>query len=81
MPALPSSLLPADDLIADHGRIVVEFFDEDVSRRVARPDRPQAAQLLAAMADPGRNFDAIVIGEYERAFHRRQLEQLAPHPG
>ncbi|MET8833198.1 hypothetical protein ABZV78_04685 [Micromonospora sp. NPDC004540] len=31
---------------------MVEFFDEGVSRRVAWPDRPQAARLLAAVADP-----------------------------
>ncbi|PWR16386.1 recombinase family protein [Micromonospora sicca] len=65
-------------LVACHGRIVVEFFDEDVSRRVAWPDRPQASRLLTAMADPARGFDAIVVGEYERAFHGQQLEQLTP---
>ncbi|MFE9207425.1 hypothetical protein [Micromonospora sp. NPDC007230] len=42
----------AVDLIAGHGRIVAEFFDEGVSRRVAWPDRPQASLLLAALADP-----------------------------
>jgi DNA invertase Pin-like site-specific DNA recombinase len=68
----------AGELIAGHGRIVVEYFDEGVSRRVAWPDRPQAARLLAAIANPGRGFDAIVVGEYERAFHGQQLAQLAP---
>jgi DNA invertase Pin-like site-specific DNA recombinase len=68
----------ADELIADHGRIVVEFFDEGVSRRIAWPDRPQAAALLAALVDPARGFDAIVVGEYERAFHGEQLNQLVP---
>lgn len=68
----------AEDLIAGHGRIVVEFFDEGVSRRVAWPDRPQASRLLTAVADPARGFDAIVVGEYERAFHGQQLEQLTP---
>jgi hypothetical protein len=68
----------ADDLIAGHGRIVAEFFDEGVSRRTAWPDRPQAARLLKAIADPARGFDAIVLGEYERAFHGQQLEQLTP---
>ncbi|MCW3817758.1 recombinase family protein [Micromonospora sp. DR5-3] len=68
----------AEDLIAGHGRIVTEFFDEGVSRRNAWPDRPQAALLLAAVADPARGFDAIVVGEYERAFHGQQLEQLTP---
>ena len=68
----------AAELVAEHGRIVVEFFDEGVSRRVAWPGRPQAARLLAAIADPGRGFDAVVVGEYERAFAGRQLDQLAP---
>ena len=29
---------------------------------------PQAGALVAALADPERGWDAIVIGEYERAF-------------
>jgi DNA invertase Pin-like site-specific DNA recombinase len=68
----------ATDLIAGHGRIVVEYFDEGVSRRVAWPDRPHAAQLLTALTDPGRGFDAIVVGEYERAFTAQQVQQLTP---
>ena len=34
--------------------------------------------MLAAAADPERGFDAIVVGEYERAFHGDQLANLAP---
>ena len=30
------------------------------------------------MADPDRGFDAVVVGEYERAFTGQQLSQLAP---
>jgi site-specific DNA recombinase len=33
---------------------------------------------LAAVADPGRGFDAVVVGEYERAFFGDQLTQLLP---
>jgi site-specific DNA recombinase len=40
--------------------------------------RPQAAALLAALADPDRRFDAIVIGEYERAFYGGQYTAMAP---
>jgi site-specific DNA recombinase len=40
--------------------------------------RPQAAALLAAMAEPDRVFDAIVIGEYERAFYGSQYALMAP---
>jgi site-specific DNA recombinase len=32
-------------------------------RRLQWADRPQAAMLLAAFADPEREFDAIVVGE------------------
>ncbi len=41
------------------------------------PGRKRAT-LLAALADPNRGFDAIVVGEYERAFYGNQLLQLAP---
>jgi site-specific DNA recombinase len=68
----------ARELIAGRGTIVSEFFDVGCSRRLAWSDRPQAAALLAALGDPGREFDAIVIGEYERAFYGDQLAQLMP---
>ena len=42
------------------------------------PRRPQAAPLVAALADPGRGWDAIVIGEYERAFYGGQYASMAP---
>jgi hypothetical protein len=53
----------ADDLVDGNGRILVEFFDADRSRRLPWRNRPQPALLLAAIADPGRDFDAIVVGE------------------
>jgi hypothetical protein len=40
--------------------------------------RPQAAALVAALADPDRGWDAIVIGEYERAFYGAQYASMAP---
>jgi len=40
--------------------------------------RPQAAALAAALADPGRGWDAVVIGEYERAFYGAQYASMAP---
>ena len=68
----------ADALVAGQGRIVAEYFDIGQSRALSWARRPQAAALLAAMADPGREFDAIVIGEYERAFYGGQYAQIAP---
>ena len=58
--------------------IVAEFFDAGQSRAVAWARRPQAAALVAALADPDRGWDAIVIGEYERAFYGAQYAAMAP---
>ena len=40
--------------------------------------RPLAAALVAQLADPDRGWDAIVIGEYERAFYGSQYASIAP---
>jgi site-specific DNA recombinase len=45
---------------------------------VAWGRRPQAAALVAQLADPGRDWDAIVVGEYERAFYGSQYAAIAP---
>jgi site-specific DNA recombinase len=68
----------ANDLIAGHGSIVVEYIDQGFTRSRGWARRPEAAKLLAAAADPNRAFDAIVVGEFERAFYGAQLDQLAP---
>ena len=57
---------------------MAEFFDVGQSRAVAWARRPQAAALVAALADPGRGWDAIVTGEYERAFYGSQYSLMAP---
>jgi hypothetical protein len=58
--------------------IVAEFFDAGESRTVVWGRRLQAAALVAQLADPGRGWDAIVIGEYERAFYGSQCAAMAP---
>ena len=68
----------AGALVRGHGQIVAEFFDAGQSRTVAWGRRPQAAALVAQLADPGRGWDAIVIGEYERAFYGSQYASMAP---
>ncbi len=68
----------AGALVRGHGIIVAEFFDVGQSRTVAWARRPQAAALVAVLADPGRGWDAIVIGEYERAFYGSQYSLMAP---
>jgi DNA invertase Pin-like site-specific DNA recombinase len=68
----------AASLVAGFGWIVAEFFDVGWSRVLPWARRPQAAALLAALADPDRGFDAIVVGEYERAFDGSQYTMMAP---
>ena len=68
----------AGALVAGHGQIVAHFFDIGQSRTLAWARRPQAAALAAALADPDRGWDAIVIGEYERAFYGSQYAAMAP---
>jgi hypothetical protein len=54
------------------------FFDVGQSRALAWARRAQAAALVAELADPDRGWDAIVIGEYERAFYGGQYASMAP---
>jgi site-specific DNA recombinase len=68
----------AEALVRGHGVIVAEFFDAGESRTVAWGRRSQAAALVARLADPGRGWDAVVIGEYERAFYGSQYAAMAP---
>ena len=58
--------------------IVPQLFDVGESRTVAWARRPQAAALVAQLADPDRGWDAVVIGEYERAFYGSQYAAMAP---
>lgn len=67
--------------MAGFGPIVAEFFDVGHSRVLPCARRPQAAALLAALADPGCPFDATVIGEYERAFYASQYALMVPLSG
>ncbi|SDJ26014.1 hypothetical protein SAMN04488074_101917 [Lentzea albidocapillata subsp. violacea] len=66
----------SEELIDGVGSVVAEFFDVGVSRRWPWEDRPEAAALLAAAAVPGRDFDAVVVGEYERAFYGGQFRKV-----
>ena len=68
----------AGALIRGHGQIVAEFFDAGQTRKLAWACRPQSATLVAQLADPGRGWDAIVVGEYERAFYGSQYAAMAP---
>src|SRR6185437_12692334 len=65
-------------LVHGHGKIVAEYFDTGQSRALPWTRRPQAAALVAALANPERGWDAIVIGEYERAFYGSRYASVAP---
>ncbi|WP_246636879.1 recombinase family protein [Actinoplanes hulinensis] len=66
----------AQRLVAGRGRIVAEFFDPGASRSLPWRRRPQAAALLAAAAGPDRLFDAVVVGELERAFAGGEAQRV-----
>ena len=68
----------AEALVRGHGQIVADFFDVGQTRKLAWACRPQSAALVAQLADPDRGWDAIVIGEYERAFYGSQYAAMAP---
>jgi site-specific DNA recombinase len=68
----------AGALVRGHGQIVAEFFDVGLTRKLAWACRPQSAALVAQLADPDRRWDAIVVGEYERAFYGSQYAAMAP---
>ena len=60
------------------GIIVAEYFDIGQSRSLPWKRRPEAARLLADLANPGRGFDAVVIGEPQRAFYGNQYSLTMP---
>ena len=69
----------ATSLIEPAGGIVVaEFFDIGMSRSLPWQRRPRANALLAALADPHRGFNAVVIGEPQRAFYGNQYGLTMP---
>jgi site-specific DNA recombinase len=76
--SLARQLAQAEALVRGHGRIVARFSDVGESRTVAWGRRPQAAAIIAALADPDRGWDALVVGEYERAFYGSQYAMVAP---
>ncbi len=68
----------ANALIDRHGEIVCEFFDIGQSRSIPWKRRPEASQLLELLKDPNRGFDAVVIGEPQRAFYGNQFGLTFP---
>jgi DNA invertase Pin-like site-specific DNA recombinase len=60
------------------GVIVEEFFDVGQSRSVPWERRPEAARLLAALKDPDRGWNAVVVGEGTRCWFGNQFSLIAP---
>lgn len=60
------------------GEIVEEFFDIGQSRSLPWKRRPEAARLLDTFRNPRRGFDAVVIGEPQRAFYGNQFGLTFP---
>jgi site-specific DNA recombinase len=60
------------------GVIVADYFDIGMSRSLPWKRRPAANDLLTALADPNRGFDAVVIGEPQRAFYGGQYGLTMP---
>lgn len=60
------------------GEIACEFFDVGQSRSLPWKRRPESARLLEAFKDSNRGFDAVVIGEPQRAFYGNQFGLTFP---
>jgi DNA invertase Pin-like site-specific DNA recombinase len=60
------------------GQIVAEYFDIGQSRLLPWKRRPEASRLLDAFSNPKRGFDAVVIGEPQRAFYGNQFGLTFP---
>src|SRR5438067_3088057 len=69
----------AEQLIAPvGGQIVAVYHDIDVSRSLPWSRRPEASRLLVDAADRSRGWDALVIGEPQRAFSGAQFQLVFP---
>ena len=72
-------LARARALIEPVGAVVVaEFFDIGLSRSIPWKRRPQAARLLEALKRPDRGFDAVGVGEPQKAFYGNQFGLTFP---
>ncbi|HEV8571048.1 MAG TPA: recombinase family protein [Actinoplanes sp.] len=58
--------------------IAADFFDVGTSRSLPWKRRPRANELLAALKDPRRGFEGVVIGEPQRAFYGNQFGLTFP---
>src|SRR5262249_61782514 len=55
-----------------------DFFGVETPPPLPPQRRPEASRLLAALADPNRGFEAVVVGEPQRAFYGNQFGNTFP---
>jgi DNA invertase Pin-like site-specific DNA recombinase len=60
------------------GQVVAEYFDVGQSRSVPWERRSEASRLMAALKDPDRGWDAMVVGEGTRCWFGNQFSLIAP---
>ena len=60
------------------GEVVTEFFDVGQSRSLPWKRRPEASRLLEFLRSPDRGFEAVAIGEPQRAFYGAQFALTFP---
>jgi len=60
------------------GVVTEEFFDIGQSRSVPWERRHEASRLLAALKDPNRGWNAVVVGEGTRCWFGNQFSLIAP---
>ncbi|WP_145735722.1 recombinase family protein [Saccharopolyspora dendranthemae] len=60
------------------GMIATEYFDIGQSRSVPWERRREAQRLLAALKDPNRGWNAVVVGEGTRCWFGNQFSLIAP---
>ncbi|RRO20001.1 recombinase family protein [Saccharopolyspora rhizosphaerae] len=60
------------------GTIAAEYFDIGQSRSVPWERRHEAQRLLAALKDPNRGWNAVVVGEGTRCWFGNQFSLIAP---
>ena len=60
------------------GTVVAEYFDVGLSRSVPWERRDDARQLLVALKDPHRGWNAVVVGEGTRCWFGSQFSLVAP---
>lgn len=61
-------LAQARRILPPDAEIVTEFFDIGVSRSLPWPRRPETGRLIAELKAGSNIWDAIVVGEFARAF-------------